>query len=75
MVVPLFLRGLKIAWKELFSVHWACLDPLPNTLLPPPEPPPPGTLAKPKAVQEHVTDYTRERKGRKKPSRKSSKSH
>lgn len=54
------LRGLKIAWKELFSVHWACLDPLP-----PPELPPPGTLAQPEAAQEHETDYARERKGRK----------
>lgn len=63
LVVPLLLRGLEKAPRELFSLHCAGLNPLQTTSLC-------HQLSslpyqrKLKAAQGYVTDYIRERKGK-----------
>lgn len=64
-MVPLLLRGLETAQRELLSLH--CPNPL-QTASPCHHlsTPLPRKFAKPKAAQGHVTDYTRERKRKEK---------
>lgn len=76
LVVPLLFSGLNTARRELLSSHCVCLDPLQTPSLHHYLSfPPTREACKAKGSPRYITDYTKERKGRKKASRKSSISH